>query len=241
MVEGFDRVVVAVPNLAEAVEQYAALLGARPLLEPAPGGRRAWWDLGNTVLELRQDTNGSPGWPDTARIEAVVLRSASASAADTAIENPLGLQVFVCDGSAMASRLAQAALPSPCSLRVDHLVLRTQDADACIALFAVALGMRLALDKTVPEWGGRMLFFRTGKLTLEVIAPEEQAGREMPSDFWGIAYRHPDLGKLRADLAARSVAVSELREGRKPGTRVATVKSHALGIPTLLIEPPARQ
>jgi hypothetical protein len=38
-------------------------------------------------------------------------------------------------------------------------------------------------------------------------------------------------------LAQRGVTLSGIREGRKPGTRVATVKSHCLGIPTLLIEP----
>ena len=32
------------------------------------------------------------------------------------------------------------------------------------------------------------------------------------------------------------VAVSEVREGRKPGTRVCTVKSHCLDVPTLLVQ-----
>lgn len=241
MVEAFDRIVLAVPKLADAVEQFSALIGVPPVQDYSPENPRAWWDLGNTALELRRDSTGVAGSSNAARIEAIVLRSTSASAADTPIENTLGLEVYICDGSATASRLEQAPAAPPSSLRVDHLVLRTQDADACIALFALALGMRLALDKTVPEWGGRMLFFRTGKLTLEVIAPEEPGGRATQSAFWGIAYRHPDLTSLCTDLAARGVAVSEPREGRKPGTRVASVKSHALGIPTLLIEHSAGQ
>ncbi len=44
-------------------------------------------------------------------------------------------------------------------------------------------------------------------------------------------------GNMAARLRAAGVSLSELRKGRKPGTRVATVKSHCLGLPTLLLEP----
>ena len=40
-------------------------------------------------------------------------------------------------------------------------------------------------------------------------------------------------------LDSRGVRLSEVRAGRKPGTRVTTLKSRDLGIPTLLIEPAA--
>ena len=40
----------------------------------------------------------------------------------------------------------------------------------------------------------------------------------------------------RERLVAGGVEVSEVRTGRKPGTRVATVRDRALGTPTLLIE-----
>jgi hypothetical protein len=117
---------------------------------------------------------------------------------------------------------------------VDHIVLRSSDAEDCIRLFGGDLGMRLALDQSVPEWGGRMLFFRCGKLTLEVIQ-----GRDAPAQdhFWGVTYYCPDLTATLAALDAAGVAHSGERLGRKPGTRVATVKSHTLNIPTLLIGP----
>ena len=38
------------------------------------------------------------------------------------------------------------------------------------------------------------------------------------------------------DLAAAGVDVSDVRTGRKPGTRVLTVRSGTCGIPTLLVE-----
>ena len=120
---------------------------------------------------------------------------------------------------------------------MDHIVLRTADADACIDLFSVGLGIRLALDKNAPQWGARMLFFRVGKLTLEVVEPaEEKPERDY---FWGIAYQCSKLSSTTKKLLEGGVALSEVRIGRKPGTKVATVKSHSLSIPTLLIEPAA--
>lgn len=123
---------------------------------------------------------------------------------------------------------------SPGIQSVDHVVLRTADADDCIRLFTDDLGMRLALDQTVEEWGGRMLFFREGGMTLEVI--ENSAKRPKQDFFWGICYRCGDIEATHAGLVSRGVLISEIREGRKPGTRVATIKSHVGNIPSLLLE-----
>lgn len=222
----FDRVVVAVPQLQEAITQYRQLLGKQPLL--IEGEARAWWALPNTVIELVQRAVKKPA------ITGLVLASSQGREADAAVENPLGLDISLCNGSRTAAfRADQAGAPTE-DLRVDHVVLRTRDAGACIELFTQRLGVRLALDKTVPQWGGRMLFFRSGKMTLEVI----ESGDDAPERdfFWGIAYQCPDIASLAATLAGRGVTLSDIRDGRKPGTRVATLKSHDLGIPTLLIE-----
>jgi hypothetical protein len=45
-----------------------------------------------------------------------------------------------------------------------------------------------------------------------------------------------DLDATRARLAAAGVDVSEIRKGRKPGTRVMTVRSGTCGIQTILLE-----
>ncbi|MFK7731679.1 MAG: VOC family protein [Pseudomonadales bacterium] len=117
---------------------------------------------------------------------------------------------------------------------VDHVVLRTANANDCIRLFRDDLGARLALDQTVEEWGGRMLFFREGGMTLEVI--EESSKRPKQDFFWGICYRCGDIETTHENLVSRGVSMTEIREGRKPGTRVATIKSHVGGIPSLLLE-----
>ena len=227
MVSAFDRIVMAVPDLAAAAVQYEKLFGVAPLPPREPhSGPTAWLALPNTVLELQQRDVAQPA------IAGIVF-SAPAGFAPRLDDRLPGLSLS--DGE--ASRQFRLERPeAQCStLRVDHLVLHTADAEACIDLFATSLGIRLALDQTVPEWGGRMLFFRVGKLTLEVIdRGPATTGRDR---FWGIAFQCADIERTAARMMQRGVAVSAVRDGRKPGTRVAPVKSSCLDIPTLLIEP----
>jgi hypothetical protein len=56
-----------------------------------------------------------------------------------------------------------------------------------------------------------------------------------PDCQWGLSWRVPDIGKAHARMQAAGVQVSDLRAGRRPGTRVFTAKSHTAGVPTLVI------
>jgi len=188
---------------------------------------QVWFGLANTVIQLQSSDTGEN------RIRGLVFSAPEAAVAPKKYTNPLGLELALCDGSATACFREEQ--PQAAELLVDHLVLRTSDATACVALFSEKLGIRLALDKTVPEWGGRMLFFRAGKLTLEVIESKKEAAAG--NTFWGIAYQCRDIDQASQRLGQAGVTLSGIRDGRKPGTRVATLKSHDLGIPSLLIEP----
>jgi catechol 2,3-dioxygenase-like lactoylglutathione lyase family enzyme len=116
----------------------------------------------------------------------------------------------------------------------DHVVVRSSDADAASALYGGRLGLRLALDKTAPQWGARLLFFRIGGVTVEIAAPLD--GEPGDADrLWGISYRVPDAEAARRRLAEGGFDVSEVRSGRKPGTRVCTVRGEPCGVATLLI------
>lgn len=118
---------------------------------------------------------------------------------------------------------------------VDHVVVETQDANAAKRFYGEQLGIRLALEQDVPDWGGTQLFFRCNSMSIEVIASDKAA----PDDaLWGLALKTDDIVKTHARLQSSGVAVSEIREGRKPGTTVCTVKSHTLGVRTLLISHP---
>lgn len=229
MVSAFDRIVVAVPRLAEAGAEYGQLLGLEPSLLERNECARLWFHLPNVVIELVQSRVDQP------LIQAIAFADPDAGNSDKAVSNNRGLDIRLCNGQQTQARRVQGENEKEGFL-VDHIVLRTADAQDCVDLFGRQLGVRLALDKTVPEWGGRMLFFRTGKLTLEVI----ESAKEKPAVdyFWGIAYQCQDLEQTAGLLAGRGVALSGIRPGRKPGSHVATVKSHCLGIPTLLLQQP---
>lgn len=222
----FDRVVVTVSDLEAAAAQYGQLFDCvLPRHQSADGTLQALLPLANTCIALEQATT------ETARVTGLVLCSSQHEGAERPIENALNVNIGLCNASSAVGRVPLAT-PVAEEVSVDHVVLRTNDAAACIDLFQVGLGVRLALDKTVEKWGGRMLFFRAGKMTLEVIASDEIEA----SEFWGIAYQCKDIEAFCARLKAMGVAASEIREGRKPGTLVATIKSHCLEIPTLLIQ-----
>ena len=231
MISGFDRIQLGVPDIDAAVAELAVLLDVAG--HRHPGGYL--FLLQNTSLELYQ-------WPASAatatRISGLVLRSADIPTPGRVVDNTLGLDLTL-DSGADSACLRRDAAATISALAVDHLVVQTRDADSCIALFRDQLGIRLALDQERPQWGGRMLFFRSGKMTLEVIADAESG--PVPSRFWGLALQCADIDAESRRLRDHGVVLSDIRAGRKPGTRVATIKSHCLGLPTLLLEPPAGQ
>jgi hypothetical protein len=56
-----------------------------------------------------------------------------------------------------------------------------------------------------------------------------------------LSWRVADIDATRARLVADGLDVSEVRAGRKPGTRVMSVRSGTCGIHTLLLERAARK
>ena len=115
---------------------------------------------------------------------------------------------------------------------LDHLVLTTNKSDDLINLYEKELGIRLALDQFVEKWGGRMLFFRTGQATIEVIDNKVEGNDQ----FWGLAWKTKDIRKKREYLVENGFNVSDVKDGRKKDTLVATVKFDEVKIPTLLVE-----
>ena len=55
-----------------------------------------------------------------------------------------------------------------------------------------------------------------------------------------MCWRVADIDATHARLAPAGVDVSEVRTGRKPGTRVMTVRNGTCGVPTLLVQPSAK-
>ena len=119
---------------------------------------------------------------------------------------------------------------------LDHIVVRTRNADRAAALYGARLGLDLRLDRSNENWGARLLFFRCGDLIIEVAASlREEAGGEQDG-LGGLALRVPHLPDAHARLRSAGFDISELRTGRKPGTQVFTVRNRSANIPILMLE-----
>jgi catechol 2,3-dioxygenase-like lactoylglutathione lyase family enzyme len=122
---------------------------------------------------------------------------------------------------------------------MDHVVVSTADPERAAALYGARLGLDMALDRSHPDWG-RLMFFRCGDLIVEVVQRPGASADPALDKLWGLSWRVADIDATRARLASAGVDVSDVRTGRKPGTRVLTVRNGTCGIPTLLVERTAR-
>ena len=118
---------------------------------------------------------------------------------------------------------------------LDHIVIQSDNPERTAFLLGCQLGLDMRLDRTNEAWNARLLFFRCGDAIVEVFHPLKAKERLDHDRFFGITWRVDDIHAAHARLSESGVAVSEIRPGRKPGTAVCTIKSHAAGIPTLLI------
>jgi catechol 2,3-dioxygenase-like lactoylglutathione lyase family enzyme len=118
---------------------------------------------------------------------------------------------------------------------LDHVVVRSADLPAARALYGTALGLRLALDTSFG--GTRMLFFRVGGVTLEIVEDRTLGDQDV---LQGVAYRTLDLAAAHTRLSAEGFSLSEPRSGHKPGTQVFTVRDQTHGVPTLVLHDPTR-
>ena len=124
---------------------------------------------------------------------------------------------------------------------VDHIVVRSQDADGAVALYGGRLGLDLRLDRANEAWGARQLFFACADMVVEIGSPfkPDPARAGERDSLGGLAWRVADPHAAQARLAAAGIDVSEVRKGRKPGTEVFTVRAGVPGAPYLMIKPSA--
>ena len=154
-----------------------------------------------------------------------------------ATDTTRGVRLFFLE---LAKERPLSVRSSPASVTaMDHVVVATADPERAAALYGARLGLDMALDRSHPDWG-QLMFFRCGDLIVEVVhrpGKDTDAARDR---LWGLSWRVADIEATRARLVSAGIDVSEARTGRKPGTRVLTVRSGTCGIPTLLVERTAR-
>jgi len=165
------------------------------------------------------------------------------------LDRTRGILVFPIQHDSPPDALPPAAAQGDaraCVHALDHVVVQTTRPDAAISFFGDALGIRLALDREFPDWGVRLLFFRIGGVTVEVAGtlagadpsaalPGGTAGEDCDR-LYGMSYRVVDIDAAQKRIRDAGVDVSEVRKGRRRGTRVCTVRSGTCGVPTLLLQ-----
>jgi catechol 2,3-dioxygenase-like lactoylglutathione lyase family enzyme len=155
----------------------------------------------------------------------------------TAVEATHGVRLFFLEMTAQRPS-SQATASAPIT-GLDHVVIATEEPERAAALYGARLGLDMALDLARPDWGARLMFFRCGDLVVEIVHRMNEDKRGDPDKLWGLSWRVADLEATRTRLASAGLDVSETRTGRRPGTRVFTVRTGALGVPTLVIQPAA--
>lgn len=134
--------------------------------------------------------------------------------------------------------LSQPVAAAPIAA-LDHVVISTEDPERAAALYGARLGLDMALDRSRPDWG-HLMFFRCGDLIVEVVKRPVAGADESHDKLWGLSWRVDDIDATRARLVGAGIDVSEVRQGRKPGTRVISVRDGACGVHTLLVERTAK-
>jgi catechol 2,3-dioxygenase-like lactoylglutathione lyase family enzyme len=224
-----DGVRLSVPDLPAVLAAYARLLGESAARVDADRWR---FQLERGAVELVAGTSREPRLAVMFAVEA----GDDLGAWPTDPGEHGGLEVLVVSDA--------ASTPVPVAagdiVAIDHVVVRTADAERAIVHWRDRLGLHLALDRTFPERALRLLFFRSGGLTLEYAQALDGADLATDDVVYGVSYRVHDVEAVRARLAAAGIEVSEARAGLKAGSKVVTVRSGTAGVPTLLIQLPPR-
>jgi catechol 2,3-dioxygenase-like lactoylglutathione lyase family enzyme len=177
----------------------------------------------SAVTRSRADNGDERSW----RI-AVARRNSTHGVAQFFVERPPGTQAWPVSPPIGEELAAIAGL--------DHVVIQTPNPDRAAAHYGARLGLDLRLDRSNEQWGSRLLFFRCGGLVVEIGASLKSPPGDGRDRFGGLAWRMRDAGPIHARLGVAGFDISELRKGRKPGTRVFTVRTRTANIPTLMLE-----
>jgi catechol 2,3-dioxygenase-like lactoylglutathione lyase family enzyme len=146
-----------------------------------------------------------------------------------------GVPVLIVERPDFAALTSTQPIPAACVHALDHVVLRTSNIDAAKSLYGTALGIRLALERDIN--GIRMLFFRVGGVTLEIVEDTSQGDVDV---FYGAAYRVRDIQAAHQRLTQAGFDLSPMRAGHKNGTNVFSVRDRTHNVATLILHDRAR-
>lgn len=139
------------------------------------------------------------------------------------------------------NRIAPKPVSHDCVHTMDHFVIATPNTERTLAHYGARLGLDLRLDRAHPEWGTHFLFFKTGGLIFEIVQRlKDDTDPAADDQIFGLTWTVKDMDAAHKRLSDIGLRISEIRTGRKPGSRVFTIKDGTLGVPTLFIEHTSR-
>jgi catechol 2,3-dioxygenase-like lactoylglutathione lyase family enzyme len=258
VIDAIDHVAVATTDLEAASAGFAALFGiAATPIERADGAATTRFRLANMALVLAApDGEGAEGDAVRAKLEAGdgILRLAFAARdlAETsrllgrrglpsrpAGDGAVDLDLEATHGAAIRVIERDAAprpsLSSDAVQALDHIVIGTPNPDRAVAIYGARLGLDFRLDRSNPQWGARQIFFRCGGAVVEIGARIGAEATDGPDRLSGLAWRVTDPDAAQARIAKAGFDVSEVRVGRKPGTKIFTIRSGVPGAPTVML------
>ena len=121
---------------------------------------------------------------------------------------------------------------------LDHLVMATSEPVRALAHYGAKLGLELRSDRSDPATQVRLMVLQVGASGIEIVQRAQGADAQHGDRLWGLTWRALDIEAAHARLCAAGLDVSEVRAGRRPGTRVFTVRTQTLGVPTLVVQNP---
>lgn len=261
-----SRMITALAHIRIGVADFESATGAMTRLiarEPSLGEEEAVYQLANMRLQLSlSDSEGLAGiafevndWTEAFRaaerralapkLPVAFAESDAAGAAREGHDIDLDITATFGVPTRLTHYTKNQSPPSPTTsdspiTGLDHVVIRTTHPNRAAALYGARLGLDMRLDRTEPKWGSRLMFFRCGDLIIEVVHDLKDEPSDAPDRLWGLSWRVADADAAQARLKQSGFNVSDVRTGRKPGTRVFTVRDGTLGVPTLIVEPANR-
>ncbi len=271
LIQALDHVVLVVRDFEAATIGYETLLGRTARrTAPAGGAVRAWFRLSNISLEIIapagdgvagdrvreqldsrgeglsllafavDDVEAAQRWLGRrgVGVKPALGTTFNALAADPATTHGQPMVFARFEDRARAAAIGDEAAAME---GIDHVVIHTPDPERAVALYGGRLGLDLRLDRANPQWGTRLLFFRLGGLVIEIAHTIKDGVGAGPDTLGGLAWRARDMEAAHARLLLAGFSVSDIRTGRRPGSKVFTVRDRTFGVPTLVLSVEARE
>jgi catechol 2,3-dioxygenase-like lactoylglutathione lyase family enzyme len=260
MITAVDHVAFAADDPARAAADYELVFGRPAKRLTGDDGRSIYrFQLDNVALEIGEAEAGTAG------LRGIAFEVADMAATTRKLgRRGLGLEPTLSerwtDGNAtLARNIARlsvastygvamslvetthamsdviATTPTSAVTAIDHLVVRSMNPERAIALYGGRLGLDFALDRTNPDWGSRLLFFRCGGVRVEIGHSLNKGVSDDPDVLSGLAWRVRDAADAQRRLQASGVQTSDAKKGRRPGSQVLTVRSNTCNVPTIFL------